>query len=186
MMQKVELNIIALSASESQPNNFVVILEEIKTLRRLPIIIGITEAQAIAVSLEKMQPHRPLTHDIFKDALDQLKVKCLEIVITELKDDVFYSKIILETAQGQIIEIDSRTSDAIAMAVRCNAPIFVNELILDQILFLNNLESKIFIDKKGSLDAYTLEQLEHLLERVLEKEDYESAGKIRAAIDRKK
>jgi bifunctional DNase/RNase len=185
-LEKVELQIIALSGSESQPGNYVVVLEEPITAKKLPIIIGSAEAQAIAVSMEQMQPRRPLTHDLYKSTLDLLQVRCTEVVIHDLKEGIFYSRITLETPDKQLLEIDSRTSDALAVAVRFQCPIYANSLILEDTGFLTSDESQIFADKKGSLAEYSIEELEEILNKVLAKEDFESATKIRDAIAQKK
>jgi len=122
-MKKIELRIVALSHSVSQSNNYAVVLGEMIGLRRIPIVIGSFEAQAIAVAMEKMTPNRPLTHDLFKQTLEAFKVEIKEIIINNLLDGIFYARLICER-EGEIIELDSRTSDAIALAVRFQCPIF--------------------------------------------------------------
>jgi bifunctional DNase/RNase len=129
-MKKIELRIVALSHSVSQSNNYAVVLGEMVGLRRIPIVIGSFEAQAIAVAMEKMTPNRPLTHDLFKQTLEAFKVEIKEIIINNLLDGIFYARLICER-EGEIIELDSRTSDAIALAVRFQCPIFTYEFILD-------------------------------------------------------
>ena len=123
-MKKLELNIIALANSESSKGNYSLILEESKGFRRLPIVIGAFEAQAIAISLERMQPNRPLTHDLFKNTLELSGVVLTEIIISELKGGVFYAKLMGKKADGTPLEVDARSSDAIAMAVRFGCPIY--------------------------------------------------------------
>ena len=183
---KIELNIIALAESESSKNNYTIILEEFQGFRRLPIIIGTFEAQAIAIALEKMQPSRPLTHDLFKSFIEELDVKIQEVMISQLKEGVFYSTIYGKKSDGSAFKVDSRTSDALALAVRSECPIYTTDTIMDQAGIQLDSPSLAFTNKRGSLTEYSLEELERLLKQVLEKEDYESATKIRDAIQEKK
>ncbi len=185
MSDKIELNIIALSNSESQTGNFSLILEEHNGFRRLPIIIGPFEAQAIAVSLEKMQLKRPMTHDLFKLTLEQLGATLDEIIISDLIDNVFYSTFVYSLVDGDILRLDGRTSDAVAMAIRFDCPIYTTERIMSEAAFVLDTGSKAFTRKRGRLMEYSLEELEQLLAQVLAKEDYESAVKIRNAIAQK-
>ncbi len=185
-MKKIELNIIALANSESSKGNFALILEEQKGFRRLPIIIGSFEAQAIAVSLEKMQPSRPLTHDLFKNTLDLSGVSISEVIISELLDGVFYATLLGTKADGSPLQVDARSSDAIALAVRYGCPIFTTEAVMEEAGVVFDSPSKAFSNKRGDLSDYSLEELEQLLVQVLAKEDYESASKIRDAIENKK
>ncbi len=184
-MKKVELNIIALANSESSKGNFSLILEEQKGFRRLPITIGPFEAQAIAIYLEKMQPNRPLTHDLFKNTLEESNVKVTEVIIAKLLDGVFHAKLIGKKQDGTAFEVDARSSDAIAMAVRFSCPIYTTEEIMQSAGVVLDSPSKAFTNKRGSLSEYSLEELEQLLKQVLAKEDYESASKIRDAIEKK-
>jgi bifunctional DNase/RNase len=184
-MKKVELNIIALANSESHKGNFALILEEQKGFRRLPIIIGPFEAQAIAVSLEKMHPNRPLTHDLFKNTLVAVGVELTEVIITALIGGVFHAELIGKKPDGSTLQVEARSSDAIAMAVRFGCSIFTTEAIMQQASFVLDSPSKAFTNKRGSLSEYSLKELEQLLLQVLAKEDYESAVKIRNAIDGK-
>ncbi len=185
-MKKLELNIIALADSESSKGNYTLILEESKGFRRLPIIIGAFEAQAIAISLERMQTNRPLTHDLFKNTLETSGVTIKEIIISGLVGNVFYATMIGEKADGSPLEVDARSSDAIAMAVRYGCPIFTTEAILQKAGVVLESPSKAFTNKRGKLEDYSLDELGQLLKQVLAKEDYESASKIRNAIMRKK
>ena len=184
-MQKIELNIIALANSESSEGNFALILEEHDGLRRLPIIIGPFEAQAIAVALEKMQPNRPLTHDLFRNALKQLEVHIKEVVIHTLRDGVFHASIHGTTSNDTSISLDARPSDAIALAVRVHCSIYTTPEIMDRASVTLGSTSKSFTSKRGNLDEYTLAELKDILQQVLAKEDYETASKIRDAIKRK-
>ncbi len=185
MEKKVELNIIALANSESHPGNFVLILEDVIGCRRLPIVIGPNEAQAIAVTLERMQPARPLTHDLFSVTLRLLQASLREVHIWKFEGGIFYANIILADGQKNMHVVDARTSDAVAMAVRFECPIYIEEAVLDQTAESID-ESKSFSSKRGSLYEYSVEELQMLLDRVLAKEDYESATKIRKVLDDKK
>ena len=185
-MKKIELNIIALANSESSKGNYALILEEQKGFRRLPIIIGGFEAQAIAVSLEKMQPNRPLTHDLFKNTLDLSGITISEVIISELVGSVFHATLIGKKADGSPLKVDARSSDAIALAVRFSCPIFTTKAIMEEASVVFDSPSKAFTNKRGKLSDYSLDELEQLLAQVLAKEDYESASKIRDAIKGKK
>jgi len=129
-MKKIELEIVALSHSITQTHSYAVVLGEIKGQRRLPIVIGGFEAQAIAVALEQMKPSRPLTHDLMKNFMNSFGVELQEIIISDLQEGIFYSKLVCFT-ENDTIEIDSRTSDALALAVRFGCPIYTYEHILE-------------------------------------------------------
>jgi bifunctional DNase/RNase len=192
-MKKIELDIVALSHSVTQSHNYAVVLGEHNGTRRLPIVIGGFEAQAIAVAMERMTPNRPLTHDLFKNALDIFQIGLKEVVINNLLDGIFYARLICER-DGEIIEIDSRTSDALAMAVRFNCPIFTYEFILETAgVVLEEPEEGVPAPRKAparksqsSLTSYPTEELSKMLEEVLGKEDYEQAAKIRDEINRRR
>ena len=184
-MKNIELNIIALANSESSKGNYALILEEQKGFRRLPIIIGAFEAQAIAVSLEKMQPNRPLTHDLFKNTLDISGITITEVIISELVGNTFHATLIGKKADGSPLKVDARSSDAIALAVRFGCPIYTTEVILEEAGVVLDSPSKAFTNKRGKLSEYSVEELEQLLAQVLAKEDYESASKIRDALKNK-
>ena len=200
-MRKIELEIVALSHSITQTHSYAVVLGEINGLRRLPIVIGGFEAQAIAVALEKMQPSRPLTHDLMKNFLNAFHVDLQEVIISKLEEGIFYAKLICSN-QEDTIEIDSRTSDALALAVRFGCPIFTYESILESagILLEDSVGKK---DKKGTaslastitehpkgadanLSGLNLEELNRLLQEVLDQEDYIRAIAIRDEINKKK
>ena len=184
MNEKKELAIVALSSSESQPGNYVLILEDLDQQRRIPIIIGMPEAQSIAIAMEQMQPVRPLTHDLLKNVIDALGGVLKEVVIHQLSDGVFHAKLILEKHDGALLETDTRASDAIALAVRCHVPVYSYEnVILDAGILADTLAGR---QTGGSLAKYSLAELEDLLEKVIAKEDYESASKIRDYIERRK
>lgn len=196
-MKKIPLEIVALSHSVTQSHNYAVVLGEQDGVRRLPIVIGGFEAQAIAVAMEKMVPNRPLTHDLFKNTLDELNVELLEVVISNLLDGIFYAKLIIEK-NGEVHEIDSRTSDALAMAVRVDCPIYTFEFILDAAgVVLEEGDEELQGEsttkpkkkkKKASgvaLTDYSVKELNELLDDMLSKENYEKAAKIRDEIKRR-
>ena len=184
-MKNVELSVSALNASTSSAGNFVMVLQEINSTRRLPIIIGLQEAQAIAVALEQMQPVRPLTHDLFLTTIQLLSANLEYVKICSLKDSTFISVIVIKDSNQKIIEIDSRTSDAIALAIRQKCPIFISENLLAELAVATPAEGKIFSDKRGQLEQYSLEELYDILSNLLEKEDYESASIVRDIISKK-
>lgn len=194
-MKKIELEIVALSHSITQTHSYAVVLGEVNGLRRLPIVIGGFEAQAIAVALERMQPSRPLTHDLMKNFMHAFNVELMEIIINDLQEGIFYSKLVCVN-EHDTVEIDSRTSDALALAVRFGCPIYTYENILENAGILMEDEGK---QKKGEipvLDAATLSlsdlgklsllELEKLLSEVLEQEDYIRAIEIRDEIKKRK
>lgn len=190
-MKKIELDIIALSHSVTQSNNYAVVLGEQEGVRRLPIVIGGFEAQAIAVAMERMTPTRPLTHDLFKNTLNIFDIELKEIIINDLLDGVFYAKLICQH-NNKLIEVDSRTSDALALAVRFNCPVFTYEFILESagVVLEGDDESKQTpVTKKGAskkgLESYSIDTLNKMLEEAIQKEDYEKAAKIRDEMARR-
>ena len=191
-MKKIELEIVALSHSITQTHSYAVVLGEVNGLRRLPIVIGGFEAQAIAVALERMQPSRPLTHDLMKNFMMAFNIDLHEIIINDLQEGIFYSKLICSTDK-ETVEIDSRTSDAVALAVRFGCPIYTYENILASAGMLMETEDKkkkvvvSHSDAGGDdLKKLTLGELEKLLSEVLEFEDYIKAASIRDEINRRK
>jgi len=193
-MKKIELEIVALSHSITQTHSYAVVLGEINGLRRLPIVIGGFEAQAIAVALERMSPSRPLTHDLMKNFMMAFNVDLHEIVINDLQEGIFYSKLVCSSA-NDTVEIDSRTSDALALAVRFGCPIFTYDTILDQAGILMEDDGKAksaaapVTSETGSSDdlkSLSLEELEGLLAEVLDHEDYIRAIAIRDEIKSRK
>ncbi len=198
-MEKIELKIIGLSSSQSQSGSFALVLGETEGKRRLPIIIGMFEAQAIAIEIENIIPNRPMTHDLFKTFAEVFKFNIVEIVISDLNEGVFYAKIVCENDEGTY-EIDSRPSDAIAIGLRFNAPIYTYEKILNEagIEFSESEEKQTRppspAEKPGGappeekpfkerLKDYSVEKLKKMLEEAIEKEDYETAAKIRDEIN---
>lgn len=199
-MKKIPLEIVALSHSVTKSHNYAVVLGEKSGLRRLPVVIGGFEAQAIAVAMERMVPNRPLTHDLFKNTLSTFNIELKEIVINNLLDGIFYARLVC-IKNGEEFEIDSRTSDALAMAVRFKCPIYTYDFILDAagvILEESDEEGKSDKDEvtvedektqtpkgKGSLKRFSLEELNVMLDDVLSEENYERAAKIRDEINKR-
>lgn len=180
-MNKFEVFVIAMAESESQRGQYILILEEPVSKRRVPIIVGAHEAQAIAIHLERLQPARPLTHDLFQTVIVRLGAQMKEVFIHQLKNDIFHSTITLQHS-SETFQIDCRPSDAIALAVRFNCPLFVSEQVLDEAGYLLDEKGR----EKKSYAEYTLEELEDLLAKVLAKEDYESASRLKNVIQKRK
>ena len=192
-MDKVKLEIVGLSYSQTQSGAYALVLAEVGGKRSLPIIIGGFEAQAIAIELEKMTPTRPLTHDLFKSFALSFGIKVKEIVIYNLSEGIFYAKLICEK-EGQLSEIDARTSDAIALGVRFKCPIYTYENILDSAgveLDENSDFASDFdtdnekIPSENSLNNLSIEELQQQLNNALEDEEYELASKIRDEISKR-
>ncbi len=194
-MKKIELEIVALSHSITQTHSYAVVLGEVNGLRRLPIVIGGFEAQAIAVALEKMQPSRPLTHDLMKNFMTAFTIDLHEIIISDLQEGIFYSKLIC-SSERDTIEIDSRTSDALALAVRFGCPVYTYEHILESAGILMEDTGKTKKSRgstvttheetrggKDDLKSLSLEDLNTLLNEVLDQEDYIRAISIRDEIN---
>ncbi len=201
-MSLVRLNIKGISYSQTQSGAYALVLSEEDGERTLPIIIGAFEAQSIAIALEKeIKPPRPLTHDLFKSFADRFNIIVKQVIIHKLVDGVFYSSLICECDKIEEI-IDARTSDAIALATRFNAPIFTFENILDKagIILKIKDESKLAKSKFKMEDLVadvveetfpsfsneTLEELHKQLDQAVTNEDYELAAKIRDEIDKRK
>lgn len=192
-MNKIELEIVALSHSVTKSHNYAVVLGEMEGDRRLPIVIGGFEAQAIAVAMENMSPNRPLTHDLFKNTLSTFNINLKEVIINNLLDGIFYAQLVCEQ-NGEEFLVDSRTSDAIALAVRFSSRIFTYEFILDQagVVFEGDEdiepirpEKKPTPKKLRSFSDYQVSELETMLEKMLEEENYEKAAKIRDEINKR-
>jgi bifunctional DNase/RNase len=195
-MKKIELEIVALSHSITQSHSYAVVLGEVNGLRRLPIVIGGFEAQAIAVALENMNPSRPLTHDLMKNFMTAFSIQLQEIIICDLQEGIFYSKLVC-ASEHDTVEIDSRTSDALALAVRFGCPVFTYNNILDSAgILMEDSSGKKKIVKEAvaaetaagseDLKALSLEELNTLLNEVLEQEDYIRAITIRDEINNRK
>lgn len=196
-MNKIEVEILGLSSSPSAGGAYALLLKETYGRRRLPIIIGAFEAQAIALELEGMKPPRPLTHDLLKSLVDNLGATVIEVVISELRDNTFFADIIIDVSSMED-KIDSRPSDAIALAVRTGAPIFVSEDVMNTAAFIptsegDEAELDDFIEDnikhkkpKSSTKGTKSASLQDQLREALEKEDYERAAKLRDEINKLK
>jgi bifunctional DNase/RNase len=202
-VNKIKLEILGLSSSQSQSGSFALVLGEETGNRRLPIIIGMFEAQAIAIEIEKIVPNRPMTHDLFRSFASSFKFSVIEIIISDLKEGVFYAKIVC-TDGIKKTEIDARPSDAIAIGLRFNVPIYTYEAILSEagIVLTDASEDEPLIQKEETkrpsssrkssssssmeqLKDIPYEQLKAMLDEALEKEDYERAAKIRDELNRR-
>jgi len=189
--KKLKLEIVGLSYSQTQSGAYALVLGETNGKRRLPIIIGGFEAQAIAIELEKMTPSRPLTHDLFKNFAEEFNIHVSEVVIYNLIEGIFFARLTCER-DGEEIEIDSRTSDAVALAVRFNCPIYTYEFVLGSagILLDDDFEGS---DDATSVEAaipeapkvFTIEELNTQLTEALDNEDYEEASRIRDEINKR-
>lgn len=190
-MQKIRLNIAALVRSDTHPNSYVIVLKELEGNRRLPIIIGGFEAQAIVMALENVTTNRPLTHDLFKNTLAQFGIQLAEVVISDLSEAVFYATLICTDENGNVLALDSRTSDAIALAVRFQAPIFVKASILDEAGIVleeevnENEEEESPTGESSDLEDHSDESLQDMLKDALNREDYELAAKIRDELNKR-
>ncbi len=197
-MKKIELEIAALSHSITQTHSYAVVLREMNGHRRLPIVIGGFEAQAIAVALEKMNPSRPLTHDLMKNFMIAFGIELHEIIISDLQEGIFFSKLICSSS-NDTIEIDSRTSDALALAVRFGCPVYTYENILDTAgIIMDDKKEKLVSaeeevigsthsdDSTTDLKNRSIDELNAMLNEVLENEDYIKAIAIRDEINSRK
>lgn len=185
-MERIQVDILGLSTSPSAGGAYALILKEVNGARRLPIIIGAFEAQSIALEMEGIKPPRPLTHDLIKSIIDSLGVALTDVFINELKDGTFYARLNLDSQ-----EIDSRPSDAIALAVRYGVPIFVSDRVMDEAAFVPENDepeksaaaSEPASPESGSKPKLSkLEQLEHQLKEAIAKEEYEQAARLRDEI----
>jgi hypothetical protein len=193
-MEKIELTVVGLSYSKTQTGAYALILKEKTGGRRLPIIIGGAEAQAIAIPLEKMTPSRPLTHDLFKSFLDSFNIALEEVIIYNLVEGIFFAKVVC-SQNGQRLEIDARSSDAVAIALRCEKPIYTHDFILgsagividddesgdDEVGDMKQMSSSSTQESGSS----SIEELEKQLQTALDKEEYEKASKLRDEINRR-
>lgn len=193
-MKKIELEIVGLSGSVSQSNNFAVILGETEGERKLPVVIGNFEAQAIAVAIERMHQPRPMTHDLFKNFMDTFHIDLQEVIINNLTDGIFFARMVCQK-DGELYEIDARTSDALALAARFHCPIYTYEFIMETAGIILEEEEpqprarksggRTSRRKTGGLSSYPIEGLQKMLEDVLNNEDYERAALIRDEIRRR-
>ncbi|MFT6512541.1 MAG: bifunctional DNase/RNase [Neolewinella sp.] len=197
-MNKIELRVMAINRSVTNTANYALILGEVNGMRRLPVIIGNTEAQAIAIALEGLVASRPLTHDLFKNTLDTLRTELREIIITDLREGVFFARLVLDR-DGEIIEVDSRTSDALALATRFECPIYTYNNILENagIVLEGDDEADLQDERttetvsgdsesRPSLSRMNIKDLNTHLEQMLQEENYEEAARIRDELQRRK
>lgn len=183
------MEIVGLSYSQTQSGAYALVLSEAGGKRRLPIIIGGFEAQAIAIELEKMVPTRPLTHDLFKTFAISFDIRVREVVIYNLQEGIFYAKIVCER-DGALSDIDARTSDAIALAVRFECPIFTFESILSSagILsdeFMDEDDEDEEASEEGEFQKMSKDELEVAMKEAIDNEDYERASIIRDEISKR-
>lgn len=199
-MKKIKLEILGLSSSQSQTSSFALVLGEAEGNRRLPIIIGMFEAQAIAIEIEKIIPNRPMTHDLFKSFANNFHFTVEEIIISDLKEGVFFAKIVCSDGLKKM-EVDARPSDAIAIGLRFDSPIFTYENILAEagIVLTDETEDEtaeakpektktkkeVAAKKTDDLKNFSVERLHELLKEAIDKEDYERAAKVRDEISKR-
>jgi len=190
-MQKIALEITGMSYSQSQSGAYALILGEKSGQRKLPIIIGTFEAQSIALGLEKMKPARPMTHDLLKNFADTYHISLKEVVINKFENGVFHAILICE-ANNEITEIDARTSDAVALAIRFECPIFAYETILEDAGIVLDQENDTTQSreqnavKEDEFSEYLTDELEEMLQIAVQNEEYEKASKLRDEIRRRK
>lgn len=195
-MNKIELRVMAISRSVTQSSNYAVVLGELDGPRRLPVIIGSAEAQAIAVAIEGMASHRPMTHDLFKNTLETLRTEMREIIISDLREGIFFARLVLDR-DGEIIEIDSRTSDALALATRFECPIYTYHNILESAGIVlegdddpgSNEMEPMEAEKEevsDNLSSLNVGELNSMLKEVLSNENYERAAQIRDELQRRR
>jgi uncharacterized protein len=198
-VKKIKLEILGLSSSQSQTSSFALVLGETEGNRRLPIIIGMFEAQAIAIEIEKILPNRPMTHDLFKSFANNFHFTVEEIIISDLKEGVFFAKIVCSDGLKKV-DVDARPSDAIAIGLRFDSPIYTYENILAEagIVLTDEAEEEeakvepkakakkeVVSKKTEDLKNYSIERLNELLKDAIDKEDYERAAKIRDELSKR-
>jgi len=184
MEDKIEIAVIGLS--HTPPNNVALILKEIYGNRSIPIIIGIYEAQSISFGFEKTKPPRPLTHDIIKELIDMTELLLIETLIYDVKSGTYFTKLVFEDEESNVVEIECRPSDAVAIALRCDVPIYTTPYVLNEVGLTTyidgnypNVQQNNFVYNK---EKTKVEQLKNQLERAIRLEDYEAAAKIRDEI----
>ena len=196
-MSKVRLKVLGLSCSQTQSGAYALILSEENGNRRIPIVIGGFEAQAIAIGLERLHPPRPLTHDLFINFAKSFDISITEVNIYHLEEGIFYSELVCMT-NGSYIKIDARTSDAVALAIRCNCPIYTTEQIIDKAGIVFNVseehteqpepdkkEPQVSDTDTNKYEKLSVKELKKLLSKSISNEDYEEASHIRDEIQRR-
>ncbi len=194
-MKRVKLKVLGISYSQTQSGAYALILVEENGERRVPIIIGGFEAQAIVIKLENLDPPRPLTHDLFRSFAAEFNVSIIEVMIYKLEEGVFYSRLLCNNGEKEI-SIDSRTSDAVALALRFGCPIYITEEILEKAgITITPAEAdnssdpdsdKLFETGNSKFENYSDEELYKMIDEAVKTEDYERAASIRDEIDKRK
>jgi bifunctional DNase/RNase len=194
-MKRVKLKVTGISYSQTQSGAYALILNEENGDRRIPIIIGGFEAQAIVIKLENLDPPRPLTHDLFKRFADEFNISVTEVMIYKLEEGVFFSKLVCNSRDKEF-SIDSRTSDAVALALRFGCPIYVDEDILDKAgITINSTDSEFpspnetennISSESNKYDSYSDEELYKIIDESVKTEDYERAAAVRDEIEKRK
>ncbi len=195
MSTKVKLKVLGLSYSQTQSGAYALVLSEENGERRIPIIIGAFEAQAIAIELESLKPPRPLTHDLFLSFAQAFNIDLVEVNIHRLEEGIFYSELVCENV-GSRIKIDARTSDAVALAIRFGTPIFTTEEIMQKAGIILPVEERVRSESnedeeyseedENITESLNIEDLKELLQEAIENEDYEEASRLRDEINRLK
>ncbi len=194
-MKRVKLKVLGISYSQTQSGAYALILVEEKGERRVPIIIGGFEAQAIVIKLENLDPPRPLTHDLFRNFASEFNISVIEVMIYKLEEGVFYSRLLCNNGEKEV-SIDSRTSDAVALALRFGCPIYITEEILEKAgITITPTESgpasendpdTLFESEGSGYDTYSDEELYKMIDDAVKTEDYEKAASIRDEIEKRK
>ena len=192
-MDRVKLKVLGLSYSMAQNGAYALILADEQDIHRMPIVIGMPEAQSIAIQLEKLQTQRPLTHDLIKKLTDELHVKLKEVMIYRLDAGIFYSELLFE-ASGEEIRIDSRTSDAVALALRYGSELYTTPeiiqkagvLVSQEIREQQSIHNNVVNVEKNGFDDYSVQELQKMMNEAIQKEDYETASKFRDLLKDKK
>jgi bifunctional DNase/RNase len=194
-MKRVKLKVMGISYSQTQSGAYALLLIEEGGERRIPIIIGGFEAQAIVIKLENLDPPRPLTHDLFKKFADKFDISIIEVMIHKLEEGVFFSKLVCNNGEKEF-SIDSRTSDAVAIALRFDCPIFITEEILDKAgIYINPTDSEagisnetdtVFQSESSKYESYSDDELYKMIDEAVKTEDYERAASLRDEIEKRK
>lgn len=186
-MKKIKLEVIGLSYNPAMGNTYALVLEDLNENKRIPIIIGEPEAQSIIMVLEEIMPQRPMTHDLFVNLCVEHSIKLIEVIIYKMEDGVYFSKLVLEDYKGGIKEIDSRTSDAIALALRFGCPIYIYETIMEKCAINVTENDNIKPINKNELNPdNNINGLKKELEDAVKSENYERAAEIRDIIEKRK